>query len=394
MRTSKSLSSSVWSLLSFLPLAAFCLVSCNSLLGPASGRNDAPGILQVGFAPCFTDAAAMAATGAGPSAGQGSAAAPGSSPADFATKASLPDTDSFIIDITDAKGNSVYNGLFSALPENLPLDAGTYTVSAVSRSFTAPQFDAPQYGDTQVAVVKSGQTARVELVCSQLNAGIRLNINPSFLTDYPNGVLYLNGDGGRLMYSYSERRIAYFKPGNVSITLADSQSQTTLFTRRLEAQQVLVITISTSGASGGTTAAGVSIQIDTTRDWLSQNYTIGGGSDGEDQDDALSVSEARERSGQMDVWVYGYIVGGDLSSSKCSFEPPFVSRTNLVLATKSSCTEKEMCLSVQLAKGKIRDEINLVDNEDLLGRKIWLKGDLVESYYGIPGLQSVTEYKF
>lgn len=372
MRTSESF---FGPLRAVLPaLLALSVSSCESLLGPTRGGE--PGILHV----CFVPGAGSSLPGEAYQSG---------------TKAALPDTDSFIIDITNANGKSVYNGLFSALPENLPLDAGTYTVSAVSRTFSAPQFDAPQYGDTQVAVVKAGQTATVSLLCSQLNAGMRLNINPSFLTDYPNGVLYLNGEGGRLMYSYSERRIAYFKPGSVSLTLAEGQNQTVLFTRRLEAQQVLVLTVGTSGSSSGTTSAGVSIQVDTTREWLSQSYTIGGGSTGgSDSSDALSVSEAREKAGAQDVWVYGYIVGGDLSSSKCSFEPPFVSRTNLVLATKSSCTEKEICLSVQLAKGSIRDEINLVDNEDLLGRKIWLKGDIVESYYGIPGLQSITEYKF
>ena len=28
------------------------------------------------------------------------------------------------------------------------------------------------------------------------------------------------------------------------------------------------------------------------------------------------------------------------------------------------------------------------------GRQLYIKGDLVESYYGIPGLKNITEYQF
>ena len=115
---------------------------------------------------------------------------------------------------------------------------------------------------------------------------------------------------------------------------------------------------------------------------------------GQDKETAFSVAQAKDHVGDTDVWVYGYIVGGDLTSSKCSFEGPFSSRTNIVLATKSTCTDKESCISVQLPSGKIRDALNLVDHEDNLGRKVFLKGDIVASYYGIVGVQSVSEYSF
>jgi hypothetical protein len=47
---------------------------------------------------------------------------------------------------------------------------------------------------------------------------------------------------------------------------------------------------------------------------------------------------------------------------------------------------------VELKKGAARDALNLVDNPQVLGHTVWLKGDLVESYYGIPGLKNVTEF--
>ena len=87
------------------------------------------------------------------------------------------------------------------------------------------------------------------------------------------------------------------------------------------------------------------------------------------------------------------LCSGDLSSSSASFSTPFKSRTNLLLGTRSSSSDKGSCLSVQLLKGDIRDALNLVDNPDILGTQIFLKGDIVESYYGIPGIQNITEYE-
>lgn len=316
------------------------------------------------------------------------------------TKSATLDTDDFILKVTDSKGNIVYSGLFGASPEQIIVAAGTYTIQTWSSEFSAPLFDAPQYGDTEVVVMKEGETKNVTLYCSQINAGVKLNVHPDFLSDYPDGVLFLKSSEGKLMYSYNEKRIAYFQPGAVSLILSQSGKETTVFTRNLEPRQILYVTLSVAGGSGGAqgTKGGISIQIDTSRNWTSESYTIGqeggGGSSGDGSDNAYTVAQAREHTGEQDVWVCGYIVGGDLSSSRCSFEPPFVARTNLVLAGKSNCTDKEVCLSVQLAKGDVRDDINLVDHEEYLGRKIWLKGDIVDSYYGIPGLQCITEYQF
>lgn len=308
------------------------------------------------------------------------------------TRASaLPDTNDFIITITDSNGKSVYNGDYGSLQEYLPLDEGNYTIVAKSCEFSTPLFDSPQYGDTQVAAVKGGKSTVVTLSCTQLNSGIRLKIDSGFLSAYPSSVLYLKSPHGRLMYSYSEKRIAYFLPGSVNLILADTDKEQTLCSRLLEAQQILTINIGIGSQSAGSN--GISVQVDTSRNWLSDSYIIGGdNSGGNDHSDALSVSEAKKHTGEEDLWVYGYIVGGDLSSKSCSFTPPFASRTNLVIASKSSCTDKDACLSVQLAKGDVRDALNLVDNPELLGKQVFLKGDIVPAYYGIPGIQNISEF--
>ena len=308
------------------------------------------------------------------------------------TRAAFPDTNDFIITITDGKGNAVYDGIFGALDDNLQLDEGTYTVAARSCEFSAPMFDMPQYGDTQVAAVKAGKTTVVTLACIQLNSGIRLNIDPAFLTSYPNAVLYLKATTGKLMYSYTERRIAYFQPGTVNLEMSDGGKESTLFTRRLEPQQILTLGV---GVGTESHRSGVSVTVDTTRIWTSESFVIGeSGKTGGDTSKAYSVPQAKEHTGEEDVWVYGYIVGGDLSSSKCSFTAPFSSRTNIVIADKSTVKDKSKCLSVQLAKGDIRDALNLVDHPELKGKQVYLKGDIVEAYYGIPGIQNISEYQF
>ena len=306
------------------------------------------------------------------------------------TKSAFPDTNDFILRIADSKGNFIYDGPYGASKDSFPLDEGTYTVTALSSEFSEPQFDTPQYGDTQVATVKPGKTTVVTLACVQLNSGIRLRIASEFITAFPSASLLLKASSGSLMYAYTEKRIAFFEPGTVNLLMSEGGQDKILFTRRLEPQQILTL-----GVNVGADAAngGVQVQVDTTRNWIDDEFTIGGGGGGDELDKALSVPDAKKHTGEQDVWVYGYIVGGDLSSSKCSFVKPFSSRTNIVLAAKSSCRDKAQCLSVQLAKGDIRDDLNLVDHPELLGRQVFLLGDIVESYYGIPGIQNISEYR-
>ena len=305
----------------------------------------------------------------------------------------IPDTNDFLLRVSDSSGKEVYSGKYGDSPASFSLNPGSYTVSALSSEFKAPEFSAPQYGDRQVVVVSAGVDCSVDLICRQLNSGVKLNIAPSFLTAYPSGSLFLKSDDGRLPYSYSERRIAYFNPGSVSLILSDGGTDATLFTRILESQEILVLNVSAPSApslSGG----GVRVTVDTTRYWTYEDYVIGqDGSRGADPANAYSVAQARASAGEEEVWVCGYIVGGDLSSSSASFAPPFKSMTNIVLGPRSSVTDRNVCLSVQLQKGNVRDALNLVDNPDVLGRFVFLKGDIVEAYYGIPGIRGITEFK-
>lgn len=314
------------------------------------------------------------------------------------TKASgseIPDTNEFILTVTGAKGNVIFCGAYGNAPESITVGSGTYTVEVISHKFDKPGFDDPQYGDIQVVNVQEGKSTRVDLLCTQQNAAVRLNISPLFLTSYPKGVLFLKSSEGRLLYSYSEKRAAYFLPGSISLILSDDGVEQTLLTRTLSPKEMLHLNLTVSGApSKEESGGGLSIQVDTSRYHKSEDYVLGGdgGRKGGEMDSALGISEARKHAGEKGVWVYGYIVGGDMTSSSASFETPFSSSTNLCIASKSSVRTKDSCMSVQLSKGDVRNALNLVDHPDYLHHILYVKGDIVESYFGIPGVQNISDW--
>ena len=355
--------------LMFFILASAVIMSCDMLV-----RTQEPGELRIAFA---HDQEALTRAGL-----------------------SIPDTSDFILTVSDSKGRTIYEGPYGDSPESLSLDPGSYVVKVVSSEFVKPAFSSPQFADEQCVVVPSGGVADVKLACVQTNCGIRLKIDSGFLDAFPDGVLLLKSSFGRIVYGYSERRAAYFKPGDISLVLSNKGSDEVLMTRNLEARDMLVLKVgvASSGSAGGNSTAkkgSLTVSVDTTRNWMTGSYVIGGNNDegGYGVRDALTVSQALESIGDQDVWISGYIVGGDLSSASASFEKPFSSRTNLLIGPRSSTVDKNACLSVQLPSGELRDELNLVDNPELLGRKICLKGDIVDAYYGIPGVKNITEYE-
>ena len=286
-------------------------------------------------------------------------------PAPTRAAQALPDVGAFRVTVTDAAGKVYYDGPYERTPDELPVPAGAYTVSAVSAAFDAPAYDTPLWGDTQVV--------SVALACSQLNCGLRLAVDDSFRKTFAGGTLYLTGPGGRLEHPYDEERIAFFRPGAVTVELDEGGYRQTLFSRPLEARQILSIRLC---ATVGSKSGGIRLQLDTARIWLSEQFTPGGAG-----------------AGEKGVWVAGYIVGVATGTGRIAFAPPFTKNTNLVLGAKASTADKDRCLAVELRAGDIRDALNLQDNPSLLGRKVYMKGDLVSAYYGIPGLKAATEYQ-
>ena len=311
------------------------------------------------------------------------------------------DTGSYILSITSSEGKTVFQGLWGSRPDEFELEPGSYAISMLSTPFKDPEYDCPQFGDTRSLTLTEGQVADVELSVCQLNAGIRLKLDEKFVATYKDAALFLRSAAGTLAFGFGETRTAYFQPGRVAILLNRGGKTSTVHSLELRPAEILTLRLTVAESmprAVPVTGVNVVVRIDTVRLWSSAEIAWDGSSSGGDDPvpvvpESVSVGAARGMAGAKDVWVCGYIVGGDLSSKSCSFEGPFSSRTNLVLADVPSCKDRDKCLSVQLASGDIRVALNLVDNPSLLGRQVWLRGDVVESYYGLPGLQKLSDYR-
>ena len=222
---------------------------------------------------------------------------------DLFTKASseMPDTNDFLLTISDAGGRVLYDGTYGASPQSLPVQEGSYLVYVRCCDFLTPAFDSAQYGDQQLVVVRAGESVTVRLLCTMMNAGVRLRRGSDFLAAYPEGVVYLKSDKGRLMYAYREDRIAYFHPGAVSVTLFNEGKEETLLTRTLLSQQILTLSLRASSPQSG--HSGIEVAVDTTRNWTSEDYLIGGnGNQGSEPSDACSVADWGKAG--LVLWIY------------------------------------------------------------------------------------------
>lgn len=317
-----------------------------------------------------------------------------------ASKAVIPtglDTNAFILTVKGPDESIIYKGRYGDSPESIMVESGTYYIKVESEEFSLPCFDSPQWGDEQYVKIEKGSSRKVDLICRQINCGIKLNIDPDFLTEYPDGALRLKSMEGGLNYGYKEKRVAYFKPGVINLVLSRGAKDETLLTRSMMSNEILVLNINVATGNKTESASGnhISIQVDTTRNYLSETFTIGaGGADkGSTPETAYSISQAKAMVGKTGVWVSAYIVGGDMTSKAMSFTVPFSSATHIGIGPRSSTTEKESCMSVELKSGAIRDALNLQTNPENLGRHIYLKGDIVASYFGIVGLKNIKEYQ-
>ena len=301
---------------------------------------------------------------------------------------SMPDPGTFILTVTDSKGKKIYSGPYSSSPEHMEVASGSYTVEVRSCEFDEPLFDSPQWGDTQVVSVGTGQCVNVLMNCTQMNSGIRLLPDATFRTAYPNSTLFIKGNGGSLMYGYEEKRIAFFSPGTISIILAEGSRQEPICSRQLIPREILSLGLSADLVEN--TEGRITVQVDTSRTWVSDS--VDSGSTGSPSS-TYTVTEAREHIGEKNVWIKGYIVGVATNTGKFSFTGPFTKNTNIVLGLRTNSTSPEYLLSVELPKGDIRDELNLQDNPGLLGAQVMICGEVVDAYFGIVGLKGAKEYE-
>lgn len=312
-------------------------------------------------------------------------------------KVEVPDTNDFILSVKSKAGKVIYNGKYGDSPEKLKLGAGSYIIEVKSCEFRKPEFSCPVYGDSKVAVIEAGKATDIVLECNQVNAGIRLTFPKDFLNSGHNCAIVLKSDKGSLMYGYKEDRIAYFEPGKIDVVMTERGKDKVLMTRTLVSREILSLGISLPKKTSESQKDGVlSISVDTTRNWVNEEHRIGEEKQelGTSKDKAISVAQIKDYVGKRDVWVYGYIVGGDMTSgaNSISFKKPFKSASHIAIAMRSSVSVKSSCVAVQLNKAQIKDRLNLVSNPENLGKRVYLRGDIIASYYGVTGVKNVKDF--
>ena len=68
--------------------------------------------------------------------------------------------------------------------------------------------------------------------------------------------------------------------------------------------------------------------------------------------------------------------------------------SNLVIADYPDETDPKRCAAVQLTKGtEAREELNLLDHPENLGRAIYV-GGIKQKYFAAPGVKNVKEFGF
>lgn len=291
------------------------------------------------------------------------------------------DTNDFILSVTTEQGAKVYEGKYGSRPEQMRVVPGTYNIKLRSGEFKKPQFEMPVYGDDRAVAIEKDSTARVTLMCRQTNSAIRLRFTDKFKEQFPGKGLILEDSNGRMLYPYDSQDYCYVLPGPVGLMYNNGISDTLLFSKQLPAQQMLTLNLS---YAPGSKSALLKIEKDTVRIWKSENFNVGL----KIPTGAVTIDQAKEMIGEKSVMVFGFVLGGDVTENTIRVRRPFSSRTHLLIAPLMSERNRYNMFAVELPSGDIREALNLVDNRDILGSAIVVTGNIVESYFGYPGIKS------
>lgn len=313
------------------------------------------------------------------------------------TKAdSALDTNQFILKVQQSGAETpVYEGAYGARPAELPVPAGTYTVSVMSRRFETPDFEAPLYGDEKVVIARSGETLSVRFLCTQRNSGVRLDFSEQFTARYP-GKLILRQDQGSLEYDYGEHRTAWLFPGATRFCYSDGQTDNELFRRTLEAGEIRRISLDATRSEAGSS---FSIELDTTATLREERIVIGeeAGGDGLSMATAFSVPElaASDCAGDT-VWVWGYVVGTIVAEGTVDFTCDTASAgNNLAIAASPYIRDQAACAGIYLSKAAHKSVLNLNDpanKEAVFHRKLYVQGKSY-TYKKFPAVTNLCDYR-
>lgn len=308
------------------------------------------------------------------------------------------DSTKYILTIANSSGTVFYEGLYINRPEMLYVKPGNYKVRITSEKFKEPGTLRPLFGQEVTVKAKKDSTMCISLLSRQMTGGVRFEFTSGFLSWFKGTGLYLSRDSVSFKYNYGSRDYVYFYPGTITVKYKNKDGyptytppdkpgyeDTVLFTRKLKATELVTIKLDYDLTKVPST--GLSMKIDTTRTRVSEYYNVPGIAPYGCQ----SVWYAQNHVGDT-LKLFGYIVGGDATSTTFNRVKPFKSKTNIVVAANDWQTLKEKTMAIELTEGPIRNALNLVDHPEHLKKPIAITGIIVDLYFGYPGMKKVTDY--
>ena len=294
------------------------------------------------------------------------------------------DTNEFILSVYSRQGGKVYEGKYGKRPSEFTVLPGIYDIKFTSGIPKGPAFNAPVYGDEFHISVEASSQLEITLMCSQINSAVRLNFTESFKEKFKGEGLIVKDASGQLLYPYSSNDFCYVTSGDIEILYNNGISDTLLLARQIPVSQMLTINMSYVEASR---AVSMKVEKDTVRKWKTENFNaalkIPSG--------AYTIEQAKQMIGEKNVMVFGFVFGGDVTQNTVRVRAPFSSRTNLIIAPDMRERNRNNMFAVELPSGDVRDALNLVDNRKLLGAAIVVTGNIVENYFGYPGIKGTKD---
>ncbi len=310
------------------------------------------------------------------------------------------DTLKYLLKIEDSKGLVLYDGLYKDRPQELEVRAGNYTISLLSGSFKEGVQDIPLFGEVKKVKAIADSSLTVKLVSKQMTGGIRIDHTSNFRNYFKGLGLYFRKDTNEYKCRYTMPfKYFFFYPGEVSVYYKNKDGHesftpydkptykdTFILKRNLKATDLvsIVLDYDLSAINSGN----IGFKIDTNRNRYYNIHNVAFFA----PYGSVSVVYARTHIGDT-VDLYGYIVGGDATGSNFKRSAPFNSKTHIVVAKENWQTLREKTMAIELPNGNIRKELNLVDNPDMLKKKIVIHGVIVDSYFSEPGLKNIKWYQ-
>lgn len=122
----------------------------------------------------------------------------------------LPDSQDFIITITDASSTSVWSGKIADWDSTTLLKAGQYTVSASFGSVENEGFGKPCFAGSADFVIVDEQTTEVKIEANLANTVVLVNCTDNFKNYYDNYSFKLTRDGSEIAsFAKDDTRAAF-----------------------------------------------------------------------------------------------------------------------------------------------------------------------------------------